>query len=163
MLNYINKVEQEVEAKLSRAIKEEENRRYTQTLSECLSLISVVKEFLKRFSAVEAQVSGLRCTRLCFRWIFGRDDNVVFLTKLKPKISISFDGAKVKISHGNITIAISTNEIEYSVNQLRDRAPLGQIYEVVNKSSLLLRVLGKTKSALTKYMDDFPKCAKVMR
>ncbi len=136
---------------------------YILILTEVQSFLSTLRDFLKRVACLEQVHAELRCGRICKRWIYTENDSVRILTKLNPRLVISYDGTSIKISYDDREAIIQGTEIEYLINTFRDRVNLNNIDEILEKRSLLLDALGRLKAMLQHTEQDFELCIKELR
>jgi len=148
---------------LERAIDEERDKRYIQTLTELTSFLSILKNFINTCTYLDTVYKDMKYGRICGRWIYTENINNIALVKLNPRTVISSDGFNIKVSYKNRTIVISGKELRLTINNYNDVINLDDEDNIILKRSLILNAVGLLKSHINHITNDFVLCSKFVR
>ncbi len=136
-------------------------RTYRDILSDIQSTLALLRRFLALAHCLERNLPNP--TRLCHRWFLSKHDNIVTLVKLEPRITISFDGSKLKVTYDHRELEFEGSIIRYRVNSFRDEINLRDEDAIIEKRSLIREAVGAVKSIITHVMPDMELCIKEHR
>ncbi len=159
----IERIYDNVKNVLERAIDEEKDKRYIQTLTELTSFLSILRNFIKTCSYLDTIYKDTKYGRICGRWIYIENMSNISLVKLNPRTVISSDGFSIKVSYKDRTIVLSSKELRFTVNNYSDKINLDDEDGIILKRSLMLNALGLLKSHINHVTNDFVICSKFAR
>lgn len=159
----IGRIYEAIKNVLERAIDEEKDKGYIQTLTELTSFLSILKNFIKTCTYLDTVYKDMKYGRICGRWIYTENMNNIALVKLNPRTVISSDGFSIKVSYRDRTIMISSKELRFTVNNYSDIVNLDDEDNIILKRSLILNAVGLLKSHITHITNDFVVCSKFIR
>lgn len=161
---FIDKAERSVSSILEKAVAEEKNRVYVNVLSEVKAFIKNFRRFLTKFKMVEEAYSSLRYGRVCFRWVYAENGNIISLVRLESGLSMLFTGEQLRISYNDRSISLSeVPKIGITVNQYNDLINLEDEEEVTMKRSLLLDTIATINNQIEKAIENIELCARYVR
>jgi len=160
----IERIYETLRSMLERAIDEERDKRYVQTLAELTSFLSILKNFVNSCAYLDTVYRDIKYGRICGRWIYTENvNNNIALVKLNPRTVISSDGLNIKVSYKNRTVILSGGELRLTINNYNDVINLNDENNVVQKRSLILNVVGSLKSHINHVTNDFIMCSKFVK
>ncbi len=148
---------------LEKAINEKRDKRYIQTLTEIISFLSILKNFINTCTYLDIVYKDMEYGRVCGRWIYTENMNNIALVKLNPRTVISSNGFSIKVSYKNKTIVILGKELRLTINNYRDVINLDDEDNVILRRSLILDAVGMLKSHIGHVTNDFIVCSKFAR
>ncbi len=165
MLPFVRDVYSAISSRIRKHLREGKVRKdYLQVLQEAQSFLAMLRDLLKLASCLEAVYAETRYGRVCHRWLYAELNGVRSLTKLEPRVVVSFDGYSIKVSYDDREVMVYRNlDVAYRINQFVDKTNLDNYDEVLDKRSLLLEVFGRLKGILDHVKPDFELCIKEHR
>ena len=163
VVTYVNNLYSAVTSKIRALSREGRVKKlYIQTLSEYQSFLALARKFLTLALCIAKAKNDLP-GRLCHRWIYTKQNGYVSLTKLEPRIVISYDGTSFKVSVRDREIKASGLNIELRINQYRETADLSSEEDTLQKRSLIIEAIGSVKAVLDHVTPDMELCIKELR
>ena len=136
-------------------------RMYRDLLSDIQSTLSLIRRFIALAHCIERNLQP--GARICHRWFLTRYDGVVSLVKLEPRVTIYYDGSRIRVTYDDRETEFEGTTLRYRVNNFRDEVDLRNEESVLEKRSLILEAVGAIKSIITHCMPDMELCIKEYR
>ena len=139
-------------------------RDYLVLLSDILNFANLLESTVKKAQCIgEARKIG-RSGRLCHRWLYSEHDNIVSLTKLEPRLTISAqsDGS-LNISFKSTVVRIKGTVLDLKYNEAVFKIDTRDENEVLNHKGVLVNVIGMLKAVLEHHSQDFDLCIRELR
>ncbi|NPA96517.1 MAG: hypothetical protein GXO32_02810 [Crenarchaeota archaeon] len=139
-------------------------RMYRDLLSDIQSTLALVKRFLELAHCIERALGSELRARVCHRWFLTRNDGVVTLVKLEPRVTIYYDGSRIRITYDDREVEFEGGTtLRFRVNNFRDEVDLRNEDAVLEKRSLIREAIGRIKSIITHCTPDMELCIKEYR
>jgi len=164
MLRFVNTLYNNLSSKIKSVGKESRtSKEYARILGELQSLLSMARMFLAKAACIEQVYGDAKVCRFCHRWFYSEHDGLITLTKINPRVVISYNGSGIKISYDDREVEIRTDIVRYRINQFTDEVSINNVEELLDKKSLVMEAVGSVKGALDHVMPDLDLCIKEMR
>ncbi len=161
-LSYVTSINQSLLSLIkSMARSEKVSKAYRDLVSDLQSTIALIKKFLGLAYCIEKNLPNKH--RLCHRWFLTEHGTVVSLVKLEPRITLLYDGSRLRVTYNARELEIEGNIVRFRVNNYRGEVNIRDESDALDKRSLLKEVNGVVKSIITHVIPDMELCIKEHR
>lgn len=163
-IQLIDKISKLIDNRIERAVNEEKDKKYINTLSELQSFVSQIREFMTMLKSLENIYTDLSHGRICFRWIYSESGSNISLVKLEPRFSISYSYDRLSLSFDDRSITLyEGSKMRFIVNTYDFDIDLDNEEDVIIKRSLILDVISKISIFLERSINNINLCIKYAR
>lgn len=161
---FIERAEKVASRIIERAVAEEKNKTYINVVSEVKAFITNFKRLLSTLKTLEELYPDLKYGRMCFRWIYAENSDIISLVRLESGLSMLFTGDQLRISYDGKSISLSEAlRLGIIINQYNDTVNLENEEEVTTKRSIILDVIATINSQIEKAIENLGLCIKYSR
>lgn len=160
----IERAERSLTRLLDEAIASEKSKTYINVVSEVKAFVKSFKVFLGTLRTLEELYPDLKSGRMCFKWIYAENNNVVSLVRLESGLSLIYTGEYIKITYNDKVLTLhEIPRLSIVVNQYSDEVNLENEDEVITKRSSLLDALNSIKTQVEKATENLSSCIKYVK
>ncbi|MEM1644393.1 MAG: hypothetical protein QXL96_00755 [Ignisphaera sp.] len=157
----IERAEKSLTKVLDEAVASEKSKTYINVVSEVKTFIKSLKVFLGVLKSLEELYPDLRSGRMCFRWIYAENENIVSLVRLESGLSMIYTGEYLRVTYDDKAITLyGIPRLNVIVNQYSDEVNLENEDEVITKRGPLLDALSSIKTQIEKATENLGLCIK---
>lgn len=157
----VERVEKSLTRVLDEAVASEKSKTYINVVSEVKAFIKSLKVFLGVLKSLEELYPDLKSGRMCFRWVYAENENIVSLVRLESGLSMIYTGEYLKITYDDKVVTLyEIPRLGVVVNQYSDEVELENEDDVVTKRSPLLDALNSIRTQIEKATENLGLCIK---